>query len=1459
MFEPGVELSSLLVDTVDESDEINTFYESLEEGPLLWQSLNAAILIHIGGTPPPVIKEFPKNAANDIAAQSLYNRVKRTKRGYRFSWCIGSHNMGSLGALPSSDPKKIYLSYFKSKIEADESITREQSWTYSIKAADLPKIEALTAFYPYFLGATVVLSTAAPNGFRSISIFAEFEVSTAVAQYMTQEDNPENIRLSYLAEWLQNYVVGDVAGVSHNASYSVRSVSAIAEQNKQYKGRRKTKSDNDLYIDVQGQLVYLPRIDNSLQLESDIESYGMRDDGAYAYRDAHSHTNVTYDKTDFGDKVARKRPDNRLSYYDDVNDKFVYTGSEGTLKVYDMASCVPITDWVIQDYLDYPLAADSETAIMIKQAISVSLAETAVEKEPNSTPVDLYFDRLLKLKIIRDESIVGILESLPFGLLAAKSMTGLAPEVEDFVQRFSDPDYYTISNVYKHRKTFNVFDAALTSIEKCYDLYKKDPSAFAVKNSVVGLMERFAVIKLLAENVSKYEQVVASVKEQRKVYTNPKLDDNFVPVAPFVKDFAMLPHQVKDANLAKNAPPNMVRDIQAGGGKTVLNALDFMVLMEQGKVKRPLVICPANLIGNYIEDVNMMTGSRFNVIPITTGVLRNWGFEKLKQLIDSAPINTLVVTDYDFLRGGLESASYGNTMVEFSLNCEFMRQFDWDWVALDESQRIKNVHSQRNKYVKRLIAPIKYKRETTGTYIKDSLMDVVGQFSVMDPTAFYRESDFKAEYAAEASTNKVKRWLPGAEAKVRQEMGKYSTVVTIQRKEWAAILPPVDEEIYKAELSPAQRSVYEAVLQETIELLQEAMKTNAALKKALGKKDTTGDEDEDEDDADENLEALLNPYLARLEQYLTAPSQDELGAKLLKGDDLISPKQRIAYQIATKRLDVPGKQIMFTHYVKSSIDTYNNMPPALKSRYVCYNIGDKVANLEKFKTDPNIIGIIGSIGTLAEGHNLQMASSIIRLETVWNPGTLEQSQARINRPNVKSQEIRTRLYFDWILVDRSLDITKMSRLISKMVSAEKFNNPYDARYLSVESLDITPMSLDSIITNNSFGDTLGPHFDAYQSLQQFQQKDFDDYRIKNKDKLNPVKLKDGKVLPGSALLKKIPYYPSANLYSANELGLEKLSTWQQLNPTKSVKGLFVHTELGDGQVVGETENQITVVIEGAKERINKLSAFVINKKVTSSAAIKDKLAKISGLSIVNPLELKKKAQPTELKKVTPLVRKLDVKQDKPKKISDKRAPNPNQDVEENNMFNMYIGAINGITALSTDPEDPDVPDDYMKQLGFKHSGAYIYTDIRNPRQLRTLIDTLQSKFTINKAYSARLEELYEIFKSNKEHAKRTKAFSKTDVKNFFLMNFKPGEATDLKPYPMIEDDDFYLLVNKKGNPGWQKLKRIKIPGVVWEESDGEYWLFDKVGNLKKVVMEVKNAGHTIENYKDLIKDFSEYR
>jgi hypothetical protein len=587
-------------------------------------------------------------------------------------------------------------------------------------------------------------------------------------------------------------------------------------------------------------------------------------------------------------------------------------------------------------------------------------------------------------------------------------------------------------------------------------------------------------------------------------------------------------------------------------------------------------MCPSHLVANYVSEIVEFTDGKINTIPVTSYNIRTTGYKRFQEILETAPINTVLVVDYDVLKYQPVNTVYGTTSVDIYPVIEFIRQFKPGYVMCDESHFLKNANSQRAKSVLSLISDIPKKRLASGTLNPDSPSDFPGQVALLDPTIFGSRSDFNNRYGKKVSGQRVLEWNtsgPNSLSTVMATLKESVVWAQAKRKEWASKLPERHDYFVPVELTPNQRVMYQAIFDDMVQQIKsDTSKKTAKLREVLlgGKKASKADESDFGDlgedletndnpaDDSEDIGAALQPYLADIERFITDPASHPYsrnGIKLpdgthlppLSGDDLLSPKVLKIKELLEKHIaEGTGKIIIFTNYTASADAIFKAMPKELQTSGLRYVASQKTEMINRFKTKENIRWLVGIRKSLEVGLNLQVANVLIRAEGVWNPGEQEQGDSRICRPYFgPGGDKRPALYFYTVVADKTMDITKAARLRAKQVALAKFENTRDPRYEAIDDIPVIPMTLDNIQNANDFDTNLRAYQTTLKALNDVVKQDYAEYRekIAAEGGFKVVPIPQAPVPPGAALLKRVPYAMGTELYAAEDMGLVRVDNY----------------------------------------------------------------------------------------------------------------------------------------------------------------------------------------------------------------------------------------------------------------------------------------------------------------------------
>lgn len=880
---------------------------------------------------------------------------------------------------------------------------------------------------------------------------------------------------------------------------------------------------------------------------------------------------------------------------------------------------------------------------------------------------------------------------------------------------------------------------------------------------------------------------------------------------------------------------------------TILVITDVLRKLKEGKTKVPAVFCPGHLLANYVQDANYITDGKVNVIPLRTETYNRLGAEYFEKVAQSKPINTFFVIDYGFASQEYDVAYVGTETVGYYPRAEWLRSLGIDYVWLDESHMLKN-YSARTLAMREALIDVKGVTLATGTFYPTRASDIINQSALWDTGLFGYAETFESSFGVENGIMNE-----AARAHVNNVLTKNVVVARAKRKEWAATLPDRTVAFHFVSLSKRARDVYEAILKATLD----EIKKDPVIMKLLAKSAENDEADEAE------LGDRLQQYLQRLEMSITCPYQDDLWQKEWGID---SPKLKTLEKICRDHINqnIPGKILIFCSYNSSVNAIYDNLSPDLKAITLRYSAATKEKDRAKFEKDDNIKIMIGIENSMNTGINAQFASRLIRVDSIYSPGQLEQGESRIARPNLKVQEFRDHLYFDWILAERSYDATKTARLVSKILNVEKFNNMYEPAYQKMKDLPVLRLNFDVIANSSDFDNELSEYLKEYIELENhIKVREVQDFRKRNPH-LTPVPLKSDGLLKGSALMKHVPYIPLGGLPSVIKEDLRPINEVLMDEPDRDLKGGYVHTEYGEGIIRRVSKNTVQVEVPNAGRislPIN--TVYLIDNGIVtrSTKSIREQLArfnKLKGVSLADEAEDVIVNDTPETGFEADIVEKTEAESKKGKTL----AP---VDDETDSMVDIYPSYVNEFYSLiideTTDWEQETGVD--LADYGFIASGPIMYMELKRWKHAALLKDAWKaSGIKAPVSFYETLDYLVDAMKANRakpisyRHLQR----SVTDLKSWNLERKRKTPSDRARPYFAIQDGAVYVIIDKNTTPAWSKLKNaVKVPGTKWVLEDGARWFIsvkrtDLIAKVKQLIKDGVPIAE-LDWVKETISDF----
>lgn len=341
----------------------------------------------------------------------------------------------------------------------------------------------------------------------------------------------------------------------------------------------------------------------------------------------------------------------------------------------------------------------------------------------------------------------------------------------------------------------------------------------------------------------------------------PKMDG----LSPHIQLFG---HQAQTLAALNHLKKGLI-DVDMGGGKGLILPADAMNLMSQGKVKKPLIVVPGKTLEQNAQKILEYTKNGMNVFMINNQTIsQQFGgdLDKMNEAINDAPPNTIFMSTYDVFSYAAkkrdDDEDDGSPDEDRFERADALGAAGFDYVALDESHNIKNVQSKRFKALQAL-THIPYKRIASGTFISNNPKDALGQLLFLHPHLGLTSEKFQEEYGKEDTGGGIK-WSYEGTKKLRNDL-KQMGMISLRRSAWIDQLPERNEQLAVVKMDGHHERVYDAVLNKTLDLLEESMMKDAKLRKLL--------ESDDGIDTDEELPPNLLGPLNLLQAITDSPHE----------------------------------------------------------------------------------------------------------------------------------------------------------------------------------------------------------------------------------------------------------------------------------------------------------------------------------------------------------------------------------------------------------------------------------------------------------------------------------------------------------------------------------------------------------------------------------------------------------
>lgn len=375
-----------------------------------------------------------------------------------------------------------------------------------------------------------------------------------------------------------------------------------------------------------------------------------------------------------------------------------------------------------------------------------------------------------------------------------------------------------------------------------------------------------------------------------------------------------------------------------GLGKTIQTLAFLQSQKEQKLAENPsLLVMPTSLIYNWLKEIEKFTPD------LKTFIYTGSNREKNTEQFDDYD---LILTSYGILR----------------MDIDFIKDYRFNYVILDESQSIKNPSSHISKAVMQLNSANRL--ILTGTPLENSTMDLWTQLTFINPGLLGTQSFFKNEYQIPIEKQQDEQKIKRLYSMIKPFMMRR------HKSQVATELPPKVESIHYCDMTEEQEKCYEEAKSYYRNIILEQIEA-----KGFGKSQM----------------AVLQG-LTKLRQLANHPLMID---ETYEGD---SGKNEEVLQKLETIVEEGHKVLIFSQFVKH-LNIFRKHLDENSFDY-CYLDGsttDRQEQVDRFQNDNSVKIFLISLKAGGLGLNLTAAEYVFLLDPWWNPAIEAQAIDRAHR------------------------------------------------------------------------------------------------------------------------------------------------------------------------------------------------------------------------------------------------------------------------------------------------------------------------------------------------------------------------------------------------------------------------------------------------------------------------------
>jgi SNF2 family DNA or RNA helicase len=451
----------------------------------------------------------------------------------------------------------------------------------------------------------------------------------------------------------------------------------------------------------------------------------------------------------------------------------------------------------------------------------------------------------------------------------------------------------------------------------------------------------FPRIKIREEAFEKIEDYFENI-ELKQMEKRTALD--FSPIKA-----SLYPYQKEGVAFSVFKKGVIVAD-EMGLGKTVQAITAAILKKEIFNFKKTLVICPASVKNQWKNEVLKFTHEKAIVVE---------GYPEDR--------NKLYLSDNSFFH----IINYETVLRDLPI----INKSNYDFVVLDEAQKIKNYETQTANAVKGIRK--KHALVITGTPLENKLLDLYSIVQFLDRDFLTPQWEFSYQHCIfdVNSKNKISGYYNLQNLKKRME----SILIRREKQEVFEQLPNVIQKDVYVSLSDEQAGLHASFARGIASILRKKFKTTYDWQKLM--------------------HLLTNMRMVCDSTYLI-DKESHISPKLVELRDILIEKLDV--KNATKKIIIFSEWVTMLQLIGDMLKKDNITFTTLTGKVP---VKKRAALIKEFE-DNSECKVFLSSESGGTGLNLQVADTVINFELPWNPAKKNQRIGRIDRIGQKKKKLQ---------------------------------------------------------------------------------------------------------------------------------------------------------------------------------------------------------------------------------------------------------------------------------------------------------------------------------------------------------------------------------------------------------------------------------------------------------------------